>query len=115
MRDIGTLGGHSSSAYGINNNGQIVGDSYIRSNIADRAFLYSNGVMQDLGELHQTNIYHTVALWDQQQGSSGRRRVHGKFGNELCLPVLRRCDARLEKFDHPGKFEMESSRSKSHK
>lgn len=46
--DLGTLGGDSSFAYGINDNGQVVGGAET-SNGSEHAFLYSNGVMQDLG------------------------------------------------------------------
>jgi probable HAF family extracellular repeat protein len=45
MTDLGTLGGNESSAYGINNAGQVVGQAGFR------AFLYSNGLMQDLNAL----------------------------------------------------------------
>ena len=52
MQDLGTIGGASSSAYGINASGQVVGASTWTS-LSDygHAFLYSNGKMQDLGTL----------------------------------------------------------------
>ncbi|HLH01044.1 MAG TPA: hypothetical protein VKX49_32370 [Bryobacteraceae bacterium] len=51
MHDLGTLNGGSSYAYGINDSGSIVGYSW--SDIEDnpRAFLYSDGGMQDLNAL----------------------------------------------------------------
>ena len=50
MHDLGTLGGQKSIAYKINNNGQIVGESWFNDNWdAWHAFLYSGGVMHDLG------------------------------------------------------------------
>lgn len=46
--DLGTLGGSSSGAFGINKSGQVVG--FARgSDGFERAFLYSGGVMSDLG------------------------------------------------------------------
>ena len=48
MTDLGTLGGTLSEAYGINDNGQVVGWS-LTSNGSGRAFLDSNGTMTDLG------------------------------------------------------------------
>ena len=45
MTDLGTLGG-SSEAFGINDSGQVVGDSFPAA--GSRPFLYTNGSMQDL-------------------------------------------------------------------
>jgi probable HAF family extracellular repeat protein len=55
IADLGDLGGGGSEALGINDNGQIVGDSSTTPdanyNSYDHAFLYSGGVMSDLGTL----------------------------------------------------------------
>lgn len=48
--DLGTLGGTYSAAAAINNNGEVVGDSYTSEGIS-HAFLYTNGAMTDLGTL----------------------------------------------------------------
>jgi probable HAF family extracellular repeat protein len=59
MLDLGTLPvpyNAACQAYGINDAGQVVGISYTSSG-SFRAFLYTNGVMQDLGGLDPTNIY----------------------------------------------------------
>ncbi len=47
---LGTLGGPESFAYGLNNNGQVVGESDTADG-SRRAFLYSNGSLTDLGTL----------------------------------------------------------------
>ena len=51
MQDLVTLGGTFSEAYGINEPGQVVGRANTAGDAAWRAFLYSNGTMQDLGTL----------------------------------------------------------------
>ena len=48
--NLGTLGGLVSTAYGINNSGQVVGEAGML-NGHSHAFLYSSGTMQDLGTL----------------------------------------------------------------
>jgi probable HAF family extracellular repeat protein len=50
LTDLGTLGGLESWGTGINANGQVVGYSYV-SGTHSHAFLYSNGMMTDLGTL----------------------------------------------------------------
>ena len=55
MTDISALpGGSYSQGYGINNAGQITGDSDLH------AFLYSNGVMMDLNSLIDPNLHITL-------------------------------------------------------
>ena len=48
--DLGTLGGHTSRAYAMNDSGQVVGQSLTALG-APHAFLYANGKMKDLGAL----------------------------------------------------------------
>lgn len=54
MTALGTLGGSSSSAEGMNDSGQVVGWSTTAGG-ADHAFLYSGGSMLDLGTLGGAN------------------------------------------------------------
>lgn len=53
MKSLGTLGGSTSYAYGINNSSQVVGVSDTSQNSlgTEHAYLYQNGVMRDLGTL----------------------------------------------------------------
>ena len=49
--DLGVLSGSISEAFGINNRGQIVGESYAVSGTQIHAFVCEGGVMTDLGTL----------------------------------------------------------------
>ena len=50
MRDLGTLGGTFSRAFGVNGQGQVVGES-TTSNGSTRAFIWENGVMRKVEAL----------------------------------------------------------------
>jgi probable HAF family extracellular repeat protein len=54
IRNLGTLGNRSSEATGINERGQVVGDTYTPKRVPDHAFLWSRGRMSDLGSLYGT-------------------------------------------------------------
>ena len=61
ITDLSTLGGSYSCPGGINDSGQVVGNSYIAGGSTNHAFLYSgNGPMQDLGTLDSTRVYSTA-------------------------------------------------------
>ena len=51
MKDLGAIGEEESTAFGINNAGQIVGGPREGSNSTHPAFLYSNGKMTDLNTM----------------------------------------------------------------
>lgn len=56
IQSLGYLGGSSSSAQGINNNGQIAGFSETGSG-EQHAFIYDNGIMTDLGTPNEIQSY----------------------------------------------------------
>jgi probable HAF family extracellular repeat protein len=51
MSDLGTLGGATSQAYAINNQGQIVGASEVNALGTEHGFVYENGSLFDLNNL----------------------------------------------------------------
>jgi probable HAF family extracellular repeat protein len=67
--DLGTLGGNWSRAFSINSLGQIAGESYPAGNVGSRAFVYSGGVMSDLGSLGGSNNPQSLARGINDLGS----------------------------------------------
>jgi probable HAF family extracellular repeat protein len=51
MIDLGTLGGTAGWPWGLNNKGQVIGQSNLAGDVYFRAFLWTHGVMTDLGTL----------------------------------------------------------------
>jgi len=74
---LGTLGGSTSRALGLNDAGEVVGDSDMTGGAPDHAFLHDGGSMQDLGTLGDYTKAHgmnasglivgeaLVGTWDQ--------------------------------------------------
>src|SRR5262245_56234276 len=62
MKDLGTIGGSSGEALGIHNRGEVVGQTNI--NGISHAFVYSGGVMHDLGTLGGTLYSSAYAIND---------------------------------------------------
>ena len=92
MQDIGTLGGTSSWAYGVNDHGQVVGESKVAGEI--HAFLYLDGVMRDLNDLidptSKWRLNKAVAINNAGQivgtGRNPSGQEHGFLLNPLADP-----------------------------
>lgn len=75
-QDLGTLGGASSQANGVNDSGQVVGQAANASNVTT-AFLYSNGTMQSLGTLPGGGSSGANAINDAGQVVGSSDSSHG--------------------------------------
>jgi len=71
VTDLGTLGGSTANAYGLNSSGQVVGSSTTAGDAATHAFLYGGGTMTDLGTLGgTTSVANAINTSGQVAGTS---------------------------------------------
>src|SRR3989442_637124 len=71
MKDLGTLGGTSSRASGINDAGQVCGTANLTGDTLYHAFLWQNSVMTDLGTLGSgTSVGRAINTSGQVVGQS---------------------------------------------
>jgi probable HAF family extracellular repeat protein len=87
MRDLGTLGGDDSRAYGINRAGDVVGGSRTQSSPtgnAGRAFLWSDGALLDLNGL-VTNLPRNVTL-EVARAITDDGHIVGTTCTDFCEP-----------------------------
>lgn len=83
LRDIGSLAGGQTAAYGINDAGAIVGQSLLQEHFPF-AFLYKNGIMQNLSSLPGSDRSSAAAINNAGQiaGTSGVGPSQGPNGNQ---------------------------------
>lgn len=86
MSDLGTLGGPFSAAFGINDRGHAVGYA-LTSTFAQRAFIWRDGVMQDLNDLVPADSGWTL-LEARAINNSDRIVGTGRFGGEYRAFLL---------------------------
>jgi probable HAF family extracellular repeat protein len=88
LRDIDTAGNAYSSASGINNRGEVVGSFFHEPTDDDRAFLYREGRMQDLGETAGAEDWQLIEACDiNDTGQVVGFGWHGDRERAFLLPT----------------------------
>jgi len=82
MTDLGTFGGTISEARGINNSGQIIGEFGAPIYTYIHGFIYSNGVVTDIGTLGQSGNSHDSTF---VYGLNNRGQVVGRSSDGAFL------------------------------
>lgn len=87
LTDLGTLGGTTSAAVGLNNKGQVAGGSSLSGDVAFHAFLWNQGAMIDLGTLENWGVSTTFANPNQKGDVSGMANltISDPNGEDFCF------------------------------
>ena len=84
--DLGTLGGSSSIASGVNNRGAVSGISDVSGDVALHAFLWRRGKMTDLGTFGGPNSISRDQLNELDQiGGMAEASVPDPLGEDFCF------------------------------
>lgn len=76
MTDLGTVGGKTSAAYRINDQGVVVGEASTASGEM-HAFVWQNGIMKDLGVAGETSAAHGINSRGEIVGVASAKNVRG--------------------------------------
>ena len=89
-RDLGTLGGTTSSANAVNDRGRVVGVSSLKHDAGQHAFLWENGRMRDLGTLPGDTTSAATGIDSRDRVVGWSRDDRGNSHAVLWTPEVRR-------------------------
>jgi probable HAF family extracellular repeat protein len=87
ITDLGTFGGTLSYASGINNLGQVTGLAYIQCNCISHPFIWSDGILHDLGNGGQGLGINDLAQVVGYNGSTGHPFLWSRPAGMIDLPL----------------------------